>query len=105
RLVFGPITLLSFGPPQQDGSGISWPIEGGVLAAVPGGRWRLRWDSGELTALVDGYRPLLPRPLYELLQVPVHHLTTRLFLLGLRGRRPLPGRPAPSSRRAAAATI
>jgi len=60
---------------------------------------------GRLVASVDGYRPALPRFLYVLTQLPIHHLWTRLHLLRVRGREPEPGRPADPSRRAAAAAI
>jgi hypothetical protein len=99
RLAFGPLTLLRFGDPQPDGHGWSWPIEGGLIAAAPGGRLRVRWDDGILSVSVEGYRPLLPEALYRALQVPVHHLTTRLFMLTLRGRNPPPGKPATPEQR------
>jgi hypothetical protein len=54
---------------------------------------------------LDGYRPMLPRTIYALTQVPIHHLLTRLHLLRARGRKPLPGPPAERPRRVAAATI
>jgi hypothetical protein len=98
-LALGPLTLLRFGDPQPDGHGWSWPIEGGLLAAAPGGHLRVRWDDGILAVSVEGYRPLLPEGLYRALQVPVHHLTTRLFMLGLRGRNPPPGKPATAEQR------
>ena len=105
RLTVGPMTVLQFGVPEPDATGWSWPIEGGLLARAPGGRLRIAWSAGELVARVEGYRPLLPEPLYRLLQVPVHHLTTRLFLLRLRGRDPAPGPPAPLRRRALATGV
>src|SRR5213593_1787497 len=49
RLTFGPITLLRFGQPVADQAGWSWPVEGGLLAAGPGGRLRIAWSGGELT--------------------------------------------------------
>ena len=54
---------------------------------------------------MDGFRPLLPAALYSLLQLPFHHLTTRLFLLRLRGDSPPPGRRAGVERRALAAAL
>ena len=105
RLTFGPFTVLSFGEPQPTPGGWSWQIQGGWLASEPGGRLSIRCGDGRLTATVEGYRPLLPAPLYGLLQVPLHHLTTRLFLLRLRGRTPAPGPAAPLQRRALASAI
>ena len=81
------------------------PIEGGILARVPGGRLRFEALYGRLVASVEGYQPTLPRALYTLTQVPVHHLWTRLHLLHVRGRQPAPGVPVDSTRRLAAAAI
>jgi hypothetical protein len=105
RLRFGPLTLLRFGEPEPDGAGWSWPIEGGLLTGAPGGRLRIGWENGALSAKVEDYRPLLPQPFYRLLQVPVHHLTTRLFLLGLRGRAPAPATPATAEQRLVARLV
>jgi hypothetical protein len=99
RLLFGPLVLLRFGEPAPEGDGWSWPIEGGLLARARGGCLRVEWDDGELSVHVRGYRPLLPEPLYRAFQLPAHHLTTRLFLLGLRGRLPPPGKPATGEQR------
>jgi uncharacterized RDD family membrane protein YckC len=55
--------------------------------------------------LVDGYRPLLPLPLYALTQLPIHHLLTRLLLLRVRGREPAPGVAAPPRERFRAAAV
>jgi uncharacterized RDD family membrane protein YckC len=40
-----------------------------------------------------------------LIQLPIHHVVLRLYLLSERGRLPTPGVPAPPTRRAAAAAI
>ena len=101
-LVSGPIELLRFGAPSLDARGVVWPIEGGALAAEPGGRLRVFIEGGRLFARVEGYRPSLPRPLYALTQLLVHHALVRLVLLRLRGRRPAAGVPADVSSRLAA---
>lgn len=105
RLRIGPLTLLAFGPPSQQGEGWMWPIRGGLLARDGGGSLRFEWRDGELVATVDGYLPRLPRLLYGTLQRPVHDLLTRLFLLHLRGRVPPPGVPAGPAQRLTAAGL
>jgi hypothetical protein len=105
RLAVGPVTLLAFGEPTFDGAGWTWPITGGLLARGPGGSLRYAWQDGQLVGVVDGYRPLLPRPLFRLGQVPVHRWVTRRFLLGLRGRTPAPGVPAGPAQRLLAASL
>lgn len=102
---FGPLELIRFGRPKVTKTSVEWPIEGGLLARSPGGRFRIELLYGRLVASVEGYRPMLPRLLYALTQLPIHHLWTRLHLLRVRGREPIPGRPADPSRRAAAAAI
>jgi len=94
RIELGSLNLLSFGPPQPVPGGWCWEITGGLLARSPGGELRYGWSDGELRGLVEDYRPLLPSPLYRLVQLPLHHLITRLFLLRLRGPQPTPGTPA-----------
>jgi hypothetical protein len=104
-LVAGPVELLHFGEPRTTADDVTWPIEGGVLAAEPGGRLRLSISGGRLVARVEGYRPSLPRSLYSVTQLPLHHALVRLVLLQLRGRRPSPGVPADVSTRLAAGVI
>lgn len=104
-LRLGPLQLIRFGRPKVTRSSVQWPIEGGLLARAPGGRLRIELLNGLLISSVDGYRPMLPRFLYVLTQLPIHHLWTRLHLLRWRGRQPAPGRPADPSRRLAAAAI
>jgi hypothetical protein len=101
----GPLELLRFGPAKVSRSGVQWPIEGGLLARAPGGRLRIEAGYGRLVASVEGYQPALPRPIYVLTQLPVHHLWTRLHLLRVRGRQPAPGAPADPSERFAAAAV
>ena len=84
---------------------MEWPIEGGLFARTPGGRFSIEAIGGRVAATVEGYRPLLPRPLYMVTQLPVHHLVTRLHLLRVRGRQPAPGVPAEPTKRIAAAAI
>jgi len=104
-LVTGPFELLRFGEPQTGAAGVMWPIEGGLLAAEPGGRLRVFVEEGRLVARVEGYRPALPRPLYAATQLPLHHALVRLVLLRIRGRRPSVGVPADVSRRLAAGAV
>lgn len=105
RLRLGLLTLIAFGEPEFDGSTWTWPITGGLLARRPGGSLSYGWREGALFAVVDGYAPRLPAPLYVLTQVPVHRLLTRRFLLGLRGRVPMPGPPAGPAQRLLTATL
>lgn len=104
-VVLGPIELLRFSEPRITADGVEWPIAGGLLAAAPGGRWRIRSKDGKVAASVDGYQPRLPRPLYAIGQLQIHLLFTRLFLLRLRGAAPTPGVRAPTSDRRRAATV
>jgi hypothetical protein len=104
-LHLGPIELLRFGRARVTRNQVEWPIEGGVFARAPGGRLRIEAVGGRVAATVEGYRPLLPRPIYTVAQLPVHHLVTRLHLLRVRGRRPAPGVPAEPTKRIAAAAI
>jgi hypothetical protein len=104
-LRLGPVELIRFGRPKVTRTSVQWPIEGGLLARAPGGRLRIERQYGRLIASVDGYEPTLPRFLYMLTQVPIHHLWTRLHLLRVRGRLPVPGVAADPSRRLAAAAI
>jgi RDD family len=104
-LVAGPVELLRFGEPETTPREVSWPIEGGVLAAEPGGRLRVSIADTKLVARVEGYRPSLPLPLYRVTQLPLHHALVRLVLLRLRGRQPAAGVPADVSRRLAAGAI
>ena len=104
-LRLGPLPLIRFGRPRVTRTSVEWPIEGGLLARSAGGRLRIELLDGRLVESVDGYRPMLPRPIYALTQVPIHHLLTRLHLLLVRGRDPQPGPPANRSQRMAAAAI
>jgi hypothetical protein len=104
-LRLGPLELIRFGRPRITPKSVEWPIEGGLLARSSGGHLRTELLHGRLVESLDGYRPMLPRPIYMVTQVPVHHLLTRLHLLRVRGRQPEPGPPADRSRRLAAAAI
>ncbi|HSS60134.1 MAG TPA: RDD family protein [Candidatus Limnocylindrales bacterium] len=101
----GPIELLRFGKPAVSRSAVDWPIEGGLLAGGPGGRWRIESSRGQVRATVDGYRPALPRPVYVVSHLQVHQLFTRLYLLRLRGAEPPPGEPAQRRDRLRAAAV
>jgi hypothetical protein len=104
-LYIGPLELLRFGPARVTPDAVEWTIEGGIAARRAGGRFRIESDQGRLVALVEGYRPLLPLPLYAVTQLAVHRLITRLFLLRVRGREPAPGTPARSEDRLRAAAV
>ncbi len=104
-LRLGPVVLIRFGLPTTDDRRASWSIEGGLLAAAPGGRIEVRSVDNHLEARVEGYRPSLPMPVYSLTQLPLHHAVVRLQLLRLRGRLPVPGVPADVSARLAAGAI
>jgi hypothetical protein len=104
-LRLGPLELIRFGRPRITPTSVQWPIEGGLLARSGGGRLRIELLYGRLVESVDGYRPMLPRPIYALTQLPIHHVLTRLHLLRVRGREPQPGPPADRAGRIAAAAI
>jgi hypothetical protein len=104
-LRLGPIELFRFGRPTVSGAAVEWPIEGGLLVGSPGGRWRIAASGDRLMASVTGYRPMLPRRIYELTQLHVHHLLTRLYLLRVRGRDSQVGVPAASRERMRAAAV
>lgn len=104
-MLLGPLELHRFGKPTVTRTSVEWPIEGGLLGHAHGGQWRIHAGGGRVEATATGYWPRLPRPLYDLTQLQVHLLFTRLFLLGLRERGELPGEQATSSDRAAAAIV
>jgi RDD family len=104
-IVIGPLTLLRLGTPRITRTSVDWPIEGGLLARRPGGHWRLQASRGLIQATVTGYTPRLPRPLYQVTHLQVHQLFTRLYLLSLRGRDPLPGPEATPEGRFRAGTV
>jgi hypothetical protein len=104
-LYVGPLELLRFGPAEVTHFAVEWPIEGGITARAPGGRFRIEAARGRLVASVDGYRQRIPLPLYALTQLPIHHVVTRLHLLRVRGREPAPGVAAASSDRLRSAAV
>ncbi|MDQ6899406.1 MAG: RDD family protein [Candidatus Dormibacteraeota bacterium] len=104
-LSLGPVTLLRFEPSSPQASGWRRVIRDGLLARHPGGSLSIGWQEGRLVAEVRGYSPWLPRRLYELTQLPLHHALMRLYLLGVRGRVPPPGLPAGPAQRLAAAAL
>jgi hypothetical protein len=104
-LYLGPLEMLRFGEARVTRHAVEWPIEGGLVARAAGGRFRIEAEEGRLVALVEGYRPRLPLPLYMVTQLPVHYLLIRLHLLRVRGREPLPGVPAGAQDRMRAAMV
>jgi hypothetical protein len=104
-LTLGPLEIIRFGSPKTARTAVELPIEGGLAVRAPGGHLRIAAAKGRITASVEGYRPRLPLPVYMLIQLPIHHIVLRLYLLSERGRLPTPGVPAPPTRRAAAAAI
>jgi hypothetical protein len=104
-LRLGPIELIRFGRPRITATSVQWAIEGGLLARSAGGYLRTELLYGRLVESLEGYKPMLPRHIYALTQVPVHHLLTRLHLLRLHGRGLEPRRRPDRSRRLAAGAI
>jgi len=101
----GPVELLRFGPPKVSKYQVHWPIESGLAAGAPGGAFKVRATGGRLVATLEGYRPRVPPFVYTLVQLPIHHLLTRLYLLRARGRMPSPGVPATRRDRYRAASV
>ena len=101
----GPFEMLRFGDAKVTPHAVEWPIEGGILARAPGGRFRIEAARGRLVASVEDYRPRLPLPLYRLTQLPIHHLFIRLYLLRIRGPEPSPSVAARSQDRWRAAMV
>lgn len=89
-------TLLRFGPAEtaihDDGIECRYPIEGGLLAAEPGGSLVISQSGStrvELRLAVEGFHPRLGRRgrlarvrawLYDALQAPLHADVSRRFL-------------------------
>lgn len=99
------VPLIRLSRPWFAGGAWRWRVEGGPLAARPGGELGFGAEDGHLVGFLRGYHPAIPEPLYSLTQRPFHRFVTRLFLLNLRGRRQPPGVPAEPSARIAAAAI
>ena len=104
-LYLGPIELIRLGRARVTRNRVEWPIEGGILARRAGGHLRTESTGGRLVTKLEGYRPLLPKALYFVTQLPVHHIATRLHLLRVRGRDPATGMPASSPDRWRAAVV
>jgi len=104
-VALGPVTLLRFGRPKVTRNAVDWTIEGGLLAGAPGGHVRVHSAGGRVEAAVTGFQPRLPRWIYSLTHLQVHELFTRVYLLRLRGREPVPGEPALPSDRFRSGTV
>lgn len=100
----GRLELLRFGEPRVAPRSVEWPIEGGLLARA-GGRWRIEWKEGAVTATAIDHRPAIPRPVYDLTHLQVHVLATRIFLLRVRGAQKSPGVVAAREDRVRAAAV
>ena len=105
EVVLGPLTLLRFGAPEVGKRSVEWPVEGGLLARRPGGRWSVEAAEGQVRAALTGFAPRLPRALYVLTHLQAHTLFTRLYLLRVRGREPAPGALATRDDRLSAASV
>ncbi len=101
----GPVELLRFGRPKVSKYQVHWPIESGLAVGAPGGAFKVRATGGRLVATLEGYRPRVPPFVYTLVQLPIHHLLTRLYLLRARGRMPAPGVRATPRDRFRAASV
>jgi hypothetical protein len=104
-LFLGPVELLRFGEAKVTRSAVEWPIEGGMMARAAGGHLRIESSRNGLVASVEGYRPVLPLPLYAVTQLPIHHVLMRLLLLRVRGREPIPSATATIRDRSRAAAV
>ena len=104
-LKFGPVALVRFGEPARERDGWSFPLIGGALLREPGGSLALDWSEGTMRVTVRHYLPSLPLPIYRAVQLRVHHLQSRLVLLGLRGRLPAPAPPAAPLARVVAGAV
>lgn len=100
----GPLAVHTFGPPNVTTNSVTWPITGGLLSASAGGTITVESTGTELRARVEGYRPMLPRSVYEQTQLRLHHALVRVQLLRLAELIP-PGEPATPSSMIAAAAI
>ena len=63
-LRLGPLELIRFGRPRITATSVQWPIEGGLLARSAGGHLRTELLYGRLVESLEGYKPMLPRPIY-----------------------------------------
>lgn len=100
----GPVTIHTFGPPKVAKNSVTWPIVGGLLAGAPGGTITIESSASELKARVEGYRPVLPRSIYEQTQLRLHHALVRVQLLRL-AELAQPGEAVEVGSRVAAAAI
>ena len=102
-VALGAVELLRLGEPRVGEHAVEWPIEGGLLAGAPGGKWRLASADGKVVATMEGFRPALAPALYAVSHQQVHLLSTRLLLLRMRK---LPaGDPARAADRRRAAAV
>lgn len=82
------ITMIRLGLPtyhiRQGSTVLAWPIQRGLLVAYPGGWFSfclIHEDAGySLQLRLSGFRPSLPKPLYRLVEQPLHILLGNRFL-------------------------
>lgn len=79
-LLLGRWSLISLGGPTQIEDRVRWPLQSGLLVARPGGYFELA-TQGRVE--VSGLRPRLPRPVYYLIQHPLHRWLGNRFLRSL----------------------
>ena len=70
--LLGLFSLIRLGGPTLAEDTISWPVQGGLLVAQPGGYFALAKAGNRGRVEVSGLRPRLPRCLYYLIQQPLH---------------------------------
>jgi hypothetical protein len=79
RIRFLGLTLLSLRPATQTPEESAFEVTGGLLCRVPGGHLRfVRRESLVVTSL-EGYRPALPRWLYQWTQARLHDWVMNRF--------------------------
>jgi hypothetical protein len=88
------VALIGLGEPRIRANDGGWELRraigGGLLVRRPGGEigFDCRDERGEvsISAILDGYAPRLPRPLYRLFQEPFHRRSVRRAVVELARR-------------------